>query len=193
MKAINYSLILFLFVLVSCTYKVSKDEDGNGEEENSATQTAPKFQHPDTSLGAQLNQVVQQYIDLKNALVRSDSKEAAAKADGIISALSKADSTKLSAEQKTDYLSAVSKISSGAKSISGSADIEKQRESFNLVTEGIYSLVRSFSLGKPFFYEYCPMANNDKGGYWISETEEVNNPYFGDEMLHCGEVKETIK
>jgi Cu(I)/Ag(I) efflux system membrane fusion protein len=36
------------------------------------------------------------------------------------------------------------------------------------------------------------MANEGKGGYWLSSQEEIMNPYYGDDMLHCGEVKETI-
>ena len=34
----------------------------------------------------------------------------------------------------------------------------------------------------------CPMANSDKGGYWLSSKPEVDNPYFGGAMLKCGNV-----
>jgi Cu(I)/Ag(I) efflux system membrane fusion protein len=37
------------------------------------------------------------------------------------------------------------------------------------------------------------MAEKDKGAYWFSETKEIRNPYFGDEMLGCGENRETLK
>ena len=36
------------------------------------------------------------------------------------------------------------------------------------------------------------MANGDKGAYWLSDIEEIENPYFGDEMLKCGETRETL-
>ena len=36
------------------------------------------------------------------------------------------------------------------------------------------------------------MANGDKGAYWLSSIEEIENPYFGDEMLKCGETRETL-
>jgi Cu(I)/Ag(I) efflux system membrane fusion protein len=35
------------------------------------------------------------------------------------------------------------------------------------------------------------MAFNNKGAYWLSETKEITNPYFGASMLACGEVKQT--
>ncbi|MNG29248.1 hypothetical protein D3C84_1146450 [compost metagenome] len=43
------------------------------------------------------------------------------------------------------------------------------------------------------YVHYCPMAFDNKGAVWISTTKEVRNPYFGEKMLKCGEVKETIK
>jgi Cu(I)/Ag(I) efflux system membrane fusion protein len=46
---------------------------------------------------------------------------------------------------------------------------------------------------KTTYYQYCPMANRDKGAYWFSETDEIRNPYFGEDMLGCGETRETLK
>ena len=37
------------------------------------------------------------------------------------------------------------------------------------------------------------MYDNDKGAYWISDTKEVKNPYYGASMLECGVVEEEIK
>jgi Cu(I)/Ag(I) efflux system membrane fusion protein len=37
------------------------------------------------------------------------------------------------------------------------------------------------------------MALGDKGAYWLSEIKEINNPYFGEEMLRCGEITKTIR
>lgn len=35
----------------------------------------------------------------------------------------------------------------------------------------------------------CPMANSEKGGYWLSDEPMVDNPYFGGEMKGCGAVQ----
>ncbi|WP_269541647.1 efflux RND transporter periplasmic adaptor subunit [Cerasicoccus fimbriatus] len=40
---------------------------------------------------------------------------------------------------------------------------------------------------------HCPMANNNAGADWLQSSEPLRNPYFGEMMLKCGEVKETIK
>jgi Cu(I)/Ag(I) efflux system membrane fusion protein len=190
MKSIkNYILVCCLALIASCNTAEEKRESA-GNENEAATATASAT---DEALKAGLKQVAEHYIHLKNALVKTDSKEAKAGADGILKAISAIDTAKISDEQKADYNSAAMKIQAGARAISESGDIEKQREFFNGVTEGMYTLAKSFSVGKPLFYQYCPMANNSEGGYWLSENEEVNNPYFGDDMLHCGEVKETIQ
>jgi Cu(I)/Ag(I) efflux system membrane fusion protein len=36
------------------------------------------------------------------------------------------------------------------------------------------------------------MFNDNKGAYWLSEIEEIRNPYFGEKMLSCGETIESL-
>jgi Cu(I)/Ag(I) efflux system membrane fusion protein len=36
------------------------------------------------------------------------------------------------------------------------------------------------------------MAFDNKGAYWLSDQAKIRNPYFGDKMLECGEVKDTL-
>jgi hypothetical protein len=36
------------------------------------------------------------------------------------------------------------------------------------------------------------MAADGKGASWLSDKREVRNPYYGDKMLTCGSVKESI-
>ena len=43
-----------------------------------------------------------------------------------------------------------------------------------------------------YYQQYCPMANNGDNSYWLSEKETINNPYFGEQMLTCGETIERI-
>jgi hypothetical protein len=36
------------------------------------------------------------------------------------------------------------------------------------------------------------MAFNNTGGFWLSDSKTIRNPYFGDKMLTCGQVRETL-
>jgi hypothetical protein len=37
------------------------------------------------------------------------------------------------------------------------------------------------------------MVNNNQGAFWLSNEKEIKNPYFGDMMLKCGSIKETLQ
>tara|TARA_B110000503_G_C6930434_1_gene322563 strand:+ start:177 stop:701 length:525 start_codon:yes stop_codon:yes gene_type:complete len=45
---------------------------------------------------------------------------------------------------------------------------------------------------EPLFIQYCPMAFGHQGGTWLSAEPHVLNPYYGDEMLTCGVVRDTL-
>ncbi len=47
-------------------------------------------------------------------------------------------------------------------------------------------------LESPIFLLHCPMALDGKGADWLSQTREIENPYFGSEMFACGEVKSQL-
>ncbi len=83
-------------------------------------------------------------------------------------------------------------LNSEINTIAASSDIEAQRQAFSKFNEAFYKSLEMFGLkNETAYYQFCPMYNN--GAYWISETEEIRNPYYGDKMLDCGETKDTIK
>jgi membrane fusion protein, copper/silver efflux system len=55
-------------------------------------------------------------------------------------------------------------------------------------------MTESFGLEIDKVYrQFCPMAFDDKGAFWLSESDEILNPYFGDMMLNCGEVTDIYR
>jgi len=52
--------------------------------------------------------------------------------------------------------------------------------------------LESAPLSDSLYLQFCPMAFDYEGATWISREREVMNPYFGDEMLHCGVVRRSI-
>jgi Cu(I)/Ag(I) efflux system membrane fusion protein len=74
------------------------------------------------------------------------------------------------------------------------AGLEGRRLSFQMVSDQLYDLLRVTGMkNTTVFRQYCPMAFNDRGAHWLSDKAEIINPYFGDEMLHCGSVTDTLK
>ena len=73
------------------------------------------------------------------------------------------------------------------------SDIEKERAEFADFSLTLYHSLKAFGLSnQTAYYQYCPMAFNQKGAFWISETNKIQNPYFGEAMIDCGETKETL-
>ncbi len=71
-------------------------------------------------------------------------------------------------------------------------DLEEMREHFRALSASMLEITELFGLEKDVLYKsYCPMAFDNEGAYWLSEVEDIRNPYFGDAMLTCGEVTET--
>lgn len=158
-----------------------------------AEASEPQFQ-VDASFQSQLAEVFTSYVSLKNAFVSSDADKVKAQASAAQQGLGKVDMKKLSGAAHNDWMNYTSGIESSLKEIQANADIESQRKAFSSLSDNMYKSIKAFGLGGAnAFYEFCPMAFNNEGAYWISEAAEIRNPYFGDKMLTCGEVKEKLK
>jgi membrane fusion protein, copper/silver efflux system len=142
----------------------------------------------------QLSSFVNQYFELKNSLVKSDFQMTQSNAKKLEPVLNKIDMKLLDEEALSVWMKHYSKLKKDIGRILTAKDIEKQRELFSALSNQIIETVETFGLKiETVFVAFCPMALNDKGAFWLSEIEEINNPYFGDKMLRCGEVKKTIK
>ncbi|MFK7748494.1 MAG: efflux RND transporter periplasmic adaptor subunit [Kordia sp.] len=129
------------------------------------------------------------YLELKDALVKSDTKLSAAKSNAFREAL---EQLTIAQRKEADlYWATLHKTS---KSINENTSIEQHRKSFQVISNHIIELVQNFnSLETQLTVQFCPMANNNKGAFWLSAEKEIRNPYFGDAMLTCGEVKRILK
>jgi Cu(I)/Ag(I) efflux system membrane fusion protein len=131
---------------------------------------------------------------LKDAFVATDAAKVKAEASETKQALAKVDMKLVSGAAHNDWMNYLSPIETALKEIEGSSEIEAQRKSFSTLSDNMYKSAKAFGLGgKQAFYEFCPMAFNNEGAYWLSEQEQIKNPYFGDKMLTCGQVKEKLK
>ena len=42
------------------------------------------------------------------------------------------------------------------------------------------------------YLAHCPMAFDFKGASWLTTEPAIANPYFGDRMLRCGTIEQTL-
>ncbi|MFU8842343.1 MAG: efflux RND transporter periplasmic adaptor subunit [Bacteroidales bacterium] len=142
----------------------------------------------------QITTVANAYFDVKNALVNDDPETAQKTAGKVSGAIENVDMSLLEGDAHRHWMALQKQLEDASNMISGTTDIEKQREHFNTLSEAMLETTESFGLEIERTYRlFCPMAFDDKGAFWLSESDEILNPYFGDMMLRCGEVKQTYR
>lgn len=99
----------------------------------------------------------------------------------------------LKEEVHNHWMTIETEIKSSATSIASSKNIKTQRNHFKHLSSHFINAIQLFGINEKVYVEFCPMADNNKGAYWLSQEEKIRNPYFGDAMLKCGEVKQTIE
>ncbi len=74
-------------------------------------------------------------------------------------------------------------------------DLEKIRIAFYPLSKAVTKAVAGFGVNNstPVYEQYCSMAFDNTGATWLAATKEIFNPYFGDLMLHCGEIRRQLK
>ena len=138
--------------------------------------------------------IVSKYLKIKNALTKDDSKDAAAVAKELIATLNNSSSNSLDTKLKNTYNGFVANAKAHVKHIGDNAGkMDHQREYFSLLSQDVFSLIKAFGTKQTVYQDYCPMYGDGKTGYWISETKEVINPYYGSEMLNCGRRIAVVK
>jgi hypothetical protein len=203
MKYLFLGLLTTLsMVLYSCSDNATTSKK---EEQSPAAQAAPEenaeikvvkasFTNVDAGVAGYMKKITDNYLQIKNALTGGKATEAGEAAKNMSEALKGFDKSLLSADQKKVYDAQEAGLKENAEHISKSTnDIEQQRGHFSTMSEGMYALVKAFGGGKTLYHDHCPMAKENKGAMWLSETKEIKNPYFGDKMMECGSVEEEIQ
>ena len=139
--------------------------------------------------GNGIDKITASYIGVKNALVGSNATLAKSRAKELLAALSTPEKGLQPAQQKL-YATYGDKLKSDSRQISQATTLAMQRARFETLSNNMFALLSALKAnGTTVYQQYCPM----KKAYWLSESEEIRNPYYGDEMLECGTVSATLK
>lgn len=160
-----------------------------------AAPAAPKSRLSEANTG-KLMELVDAYYELKDALVKTDAPRAAQTSTKLMSAAEMLDH-----ELQADTVNyarlhpAFESIMNSSESIANTKDesCEKQRVAFEKTSTALYGLLKDAGLQNGRVYQqYCPMAFNEKGAYWLSDDREIANPYLPKKMLICGELRDSL-
>lgn len=158
------------------------------------------------AFNAQVDQIMEAYLQVKDKLVVEDTAGARQQVQVLMAKLDSFPLDELKKDTALIYETVranLNDIKANAGSFLQQTNITEMRRDFKAMTDVMYpSFFRSINYeGRKLYLQHCPMAfGQDQGADWISHSTEIVNPYLGnkhpeykDGMLHCGEVKDTIK
>ena len=184
-------IAIFSFIIVACNQKKQSSEKEVTTEETikiNVVKLKPSIESSD-AFKNNISVIFNGYLTIKNQLVESN-------LDKVREAVSKlqkdmnGNTEIVPTENNDSYISASLSINSTLSSIIEAKDLEQQRMYFKTLTAQVEELIKKFGINDATVYQqYCPMAFNNTGASWLSKEEEIKNPYFGDQMLECGEVQ----
>ncbi|MGY3211559.1 DUF3347 domain-containing protein [Mucilaginibacter sp. HD30] len=132
-----------------------------------------------------VNGVLAAYFTLKNDLVADDAATTKTHATELAAAIKAVPTDKIPAAQLPGW----KKIALSTARISEAKDIDGQRDYFAILSDNMITVTKAVKANAlPVYQQYCPM----KKVSWLSETAAIKNPYYGKQMLTCGQVTETL-
>ncbi len=136
-----------------------------------------------------VNNVFATYFSLKNDLTNDNPAAAKTHANELAGVVNAVPTDKLSAEQQTTWKLHAPKLQLAATKLTEAKDIDSQREYFAVLSKTLTDAAKALKINTSAIYvQYCPM----KKVSWLSEAAAIKNPFYGKQMLTCGQVTETL-
>ena len=184
MKIITIALAVALTACNNGNNKTTDAQQNNVPNDTSmAMQDTASTQ---TTATVSIKEIISTYLQLKNAFTKDNTNDAATAGTSLQTAFKNFDKTALTAQQKKVFEDVADDASEHAEHIGANGG--------NMLSKDMADLIKTFGNGGQTLYkDFCPMYNNNKGAYWISEAKEIKNPYLGKAMPTCGTMKEVMK
>ena len=173
--------------------KSEKQEGSKNEKKDAAMNSMNMDEMIDEQFKTQFEEVYLANILLTEAFIASDPKAVGDAVAKVREQLKAVDMSLITGEIHKKWMKSLQKMNSTLGVIESSSQIDDQRAEFASYNDAFYQSIKMVGLkNNTAYYKYCPMARDSKGAYWFSNKEKIDNPYFGEAMLGCGEVKEVI-
>lgn len=141
----------------------------------------------------QLEAVYKENLKLNEAFVTSDAAKVKAAVKPVRDAVAIVNGNHLKDNAQKSWLAYSKELNQSLEQIENAENIKKQRNQFSAYNETLYKVIKEFGTnGEEIYFQHCPMALNNQGASWVSNSKEIRNPYYGEKMLKCGVVKETF-
>jgi len=142
----------------------------------------------------QLNVVLNNYFSIQKALAKDAPEDVSKHAKLIKNELVNVDMQLLKGHAHMVWMEHLKNLQAIVENLLSESTLEKQREVFLMLSDQLLQTILVFSPNTKTIYKaFCSMAFNNQGAFWLQDSEEIVNPYFGEMMLRCGEINSKIK
>lgn len=132
-----------------------------------------------------LKEIIEIYLTLKEALAEDDEEKSLQVVSKFQRQLNSLDFKNQNAKDEFERI---------ILKMKASKSIEIMRVHFQKLSNALIALMEKENpLNETLYVQFCPMADDDRGAFWLSTEQEIKNPYFGSMMLKCGNVDRKIK
>ncbi len=146
------------------------------------------------TLAGNLNLLFNAYIPFKDRLVESDAGGSFKESQNLVKQIESVDMGLFSGDTHEYWMDKSQLVKTSLKEIKQNASIDDIRKSFVPISENLIKIFKAFGTGNnKAFVQFCPMANQDIGAFWLSTDKQIKNPFYGSMMLSCGETRDTIQ
>jgi Cu(I)/Ag(I) efflux system membrane fusion protein len=139
-----------------------------------------------------LREALPYYLDAYKALAHDDPHKAAESLTGFKRALDR-----IIPQNQFDAVTRglAAKVKSLSRRLENTGhDLGSSRGALADISAGLKDILEKYEYKEDLtlYQVFCPMAFDGEGGYWFQDSETIANPYFGSEMLECGDVQKTF-
>ncbi|MDH5610540.1 MAG: efflux RND transporter periplasmic adaptor subunit [Cyclobacteriaceae bacterium] len=179
---------------VSENYTMIETQRAQGLDQVSFPVISPANDLYETNQGfaQQLKALYQEYLKVKEALVKDDAMAAGIQSTAFLAVLKKVDPSAISGKAGAEWQEDAQILSEIALYLAGHPPLDQSRRAFLPLSDQLYHSLKKFQVKTGAYRMFCPMADANRGAYWLSDSMEIENPYFGSQMLTCGNVEEEL-
>jgi hypothetical protein len=195
-------LVVVLALALGISYLVlHKNNSENGKTEERDTPLA--ISSKSAAFNNSVTRVLNSYYALSEGFSKTDSSQivlSAQRLDNLVDSI-RFDQFRADTAILQTAVSLAQSMKGDIAGLMGEKTMEQKKREFNMITDQLYSLVRTVSYdGNTIYHIRCPTAFSDSTeAYWLSPSNKIVNPYRGknpadvnNNMQDCGEVIDSV-
>ncbi|MEX1270694.1 MAG: DUF3347 domain-containing protein [Balneolaceae bacterium] len=138
-----------------------------------------------------LETLTEEYLNMKNSLTSDDLESAQNHLQGFSDEVKNSSEMNDHEEHSEQHDMHHNAMTEAVQQAEQAEDIKAFRLAFKEISEQLITALENQGYEGDLFKQYCPMFEG--GTEWISDKEEIENPFYGSQMHNCGETVKEIE